>query len=154
MNARFQARMLAAGLCPNCGDNPRGDATQLCDACRASQRERVQRRRLERIAQGLCVECARRPLDGKRRCRPCMDEKNAARRTSRNAQKTTPEPREPPRRTAMESETQDTPESSGLALVGPTKPKPKNNQFKHEETPLCSRIVTQYELRKVGAWVP
>jgi hypothetical protein len=66
--------------------------------------------------------------------------------------KTTPEPREPPCRTAYERGTQDTPESSGPALVGPIRTRRKPGV--RDDSPLSSRVVTQYELKKIGAWIP
>ena len=46
---------------------------------------------------------------------------------------------------------QDTPESSGHAL-GPITKRLKPGI--RDDSPLCARVVTQYELRKMGAWKP
>ncbi len=68
----------AAGNCYTCG-KPRDRKGTLCSACCAALRETIGALKRARREAGRCEYCGTAPPeDGRTRCRPCLDKKNAA----------------------------------------------------------------------------
>ena len=98
----------AAGMCPKCGSAPPAPGRSKCERClerarlsdcaryarakaegrldgpkaesrRRAARARSKRRYRARTAAGLCVKCGlREPDEGRSRCEPCLERRNAA----------------------------------------------------------------------------
>lgn len=136
----WQEQKLAKGLCPECGRNPRGDKTQLCEPCRERRNARVRTRRAKRLERERCIECGVHEVEGRIRCRACKDRRNAMQRTWRAA------PINPPAAPAP------TP-AAELAPIGPLRGK-KVKLGVQDNAPIAARSVSNYELRKLGWWRP
>lgn len=92
-NKAYRAKMVEAGLCPNCG-KPSDGGYVNCQRCRAVARQKMKRRRREsgslpHGANGSCYTCNKRPaLPGKRLCRECYEKSLASMAKAREAQRT------------------------------------------------------------------
>ena len=80
----WNARRITDGRCAACRTRMAPPDRATCQPCRDEITARRDRRRVDRIAAGLCGDCGKHPLTGKARCRGCLA-RDAARHAHRKA---------------------------------------------------------------------
>lgn len=82
-------RLIAAGLCPRCGLNPKSDTVDECEGCRIKTAERNKQRIECRKKQGICFRCCGKIDCEGVYCTSCKNHYSELNRQRRNKYKDT-----------------------------------------------------------------